>query len=79
MYEQRFGSFAVSEFWPWILGMEIFESLQMKDKEDYRDRELQHIHALTLFFVYVFNIINSYLCLYNSVGKSLISCRYDER
>lgn len=69
----------MSEFWPWILGMEIFESLEMKDKEDYRNRELQHIHALTLFFMYVFNIMNSCLCLYNSVGKSPISYRYDER
>lgn len=49
--------------WPWILGMKIFESLEMEDKEGYRDRELQHIHALILFCVYVFSIMNSCLCL----------------
>lgn len=26
----------MSEFGPWILGMKIFESLEMKDKEGYR-------------------------------------------
>lgn len=59
-------------------GMKIFESLEMKDKEGYRDGELQHKHAFTLFFVYVFSVTNSCLCLYNSVSKSPISCRYDK-
>lgn len=48
---------------PWILGMKTFESLEKKGKEGYGDRGLQHIHALILFCVYVFSVLDSCLHL----------------